>query len=311
MSPLISQKSVGAVRAAAIACAALACRTAPNPAPKPLDWAADDSAHVAWLEANGRRMSGSRVVVLAPPEQMPEAWQAALLDSLDRGVTELRRLIGAHSWQRIGERPIRYYLVRERMISHASGKDVVFISMFHVRNGQAPYLHEAAHELLAPPAPFFYDEYSDTLVAEAKFNASPYWLAEGLADVLANQAAAAAGTVEGDVFTIGGPAKADSTCAARLADNPYRTDLLRVVGGVGGVEALFTTERTKVAPTFYACAQSISKYLVELIGVERAVGLFPAFKTGDWAVSFEQAAGMPAAAFREKWQARLGVDPPR
>lgn len=311
MSPLIPQKPAWAVLAATIACTALACQAAPNPAPTPLDWAADDSAHVAWLEANGRRMSGRRVVVLAPPEQMPETWQAALVDSLDRGVTELRRLIGAHSWQRIGDRPIRYYLLPERMISHASGKDIVFISMFHVRNGQAPYLHEAAHELLAPPAPFFYDEYPDTVVAEAKFNASPYWLAEGLPDVLADRAAAAAGMVEGDVFTIGGPAKADSTCAARLADNPYRTDLLRVVGGEGGVDALFTTERTKVAPTFYACAQSISKYLVELIGMERAVGLFPAFKSGDWAASFEQAAGMPAAAFREKWRIRLGVDPPR
>lgn len=288
-----------------------ACHTARQLGAQPIDWNADDSAHIAWLENHGRRMEGKQVVVIAPPGQMNDMRQAALVDSLDRGIAELRRLVGAHSWQRIGNRPIRYYLVPERMISHASGKDIVFISMYHVNTGQAPYLHEAAHELLAPPAPFFYDEYPDTVVAEAKFNASPYWLAEGLPDVLADRAAAAAGMVEGDVFTIGGPAKADSTCAARLADNPYRTDLLRVVGGEGGVDALFTTERTKVAPTFYACAQSISKYLVELIGMERAVGLFPAFKSGDWAASFEQAAGMPAAAFREKWRIRLGVDPPR
>lgn len=303
-----------AILVAALTSALLACHSTPRPpapAPQTLDWNADDSAHIAWLDTHGRRMAAGGVVVAAPPEEMPEAWQAALVDSLDRGVVELRRLIGSHSWQRMGDQPIRYYLVSERMISHASGKGVVFISMFHVRNGQAPYLHEAAHELLAPPPPFFYAEYPDTVEAEAKFQAMPYWLAEGLPDVLARQAASAAQTVEGDVFKIGGLGKADSTCAARLRDNPYRAPLLRAIGGEGAVDALFTTDRPKVAPTFYACAQSMANYLVARIGMEAAVALFPVMKSGDWHGSFERAVGMPVAAFGAAWRARLGLDPPQ
>jgi hypothetical protein len=281
---------------------------AQEPAAQPLDWNATDSAHIALLQTSGRRMAGSQVVVWALPPEMTAGWQAALLDTLNRGVAEMRRMMGAPlSWQRIGNRPIQYYLVPERIISHASGRDIVFISMFHVRGGRAPYLHEAGHELLAPPAPFFYDEYPDTVVAERHFQAMPYWLMEGLPDVLANLAAAAAGTREGDVFAIGGPAQADSTCAARLADNPYRADLLRTLGGRGAVDALFTTDRVKVAPTFYACAQSISKYLVDLIGMPRSVELYPAVKRGDWEATLERAAGMPLESIRSRWQARLGL----
>jgi hypothetical protein len=278
------------------------------PAAQPIDWSANDSAHVALLETHGRRMVGRHVIILAPPDSLTVERQTALLDSLDRGVTELRRLIGPRSWQRIGNRPIKYYLVPERMISHASGKDVVFISMFHVNSGRAPYLHEAGHELLAPPPPFFYDEYPDTVRAEVEFQAMPYWLMEGLPDLLAQLAASAAGTREGDVFTIGGPARADSTCAARLAGNPFRADLLRVIGGKGPVDALFSTDRLKVAPAFYACAQSMSKYVVEIIGMEQAVEIFPAVKRGDWVATLERAAGMPLADLRARWRARLGVD---
>lgn len=285
--------------------------SAQQPAAQPLNWNADDSSRIAWLNANGRRMAGSQVIILAPPEEMTEAWQAALLDTLNRGVTELRRLMKAPlPWQRIGERPIQYYLVSERMISHATGKDVVFISMFHVRSGQAPYLHEASHELLAPPPPYSYEEYADTVVAEKAFQAKPFWLLEGIPDLMAYEAASAAGSVEGDVFTIGGPAKADSTCAARLSDNPFRAELLRSLGGQGPVEALFTTDRIKVAPAFYACAQSLSKYVVEAIGMPQAVELFPAIKRGDWIPTLERMAGKPLETIRSGWRSRLGIPGP-
>ena len=285
----------------------LACRPVPPPAPQPLNWNAGDSARVAWLDANGRRMTGEFIELLAPPAEMSEAWQAALLDSLDRGVAALRRLVGSHEWQRLGDRPIRYYLVAERMISHASGNGVVFVSMHHARSGDAPYLHEAGHELLAAPRPFFYVEYPDTVQAEAWFQGAPYWLMEGLPDLLAQQAASAAGTVEGDVFRIGTVEQTDSTCAARLAESPHRADLLRTMGGRGAVDALFTTDRAQVAPAFYACARSMAKFLVEQVGMERAVELFPAIKSGTWPAELERAAGMPVAALTAGWRSKLGL----
>lgn len=292
--------------AAAMCAGSLACRTMPPGAAQPLRWNADDSANVAWLESHGRRVAGRTVVVFAPPDEMTETWQAALADSLDRGVAALRRLIGSHAWQRLGDRPIRYYLVPERMISHASGHGAVFVSMHRVRGGDAPYLHEAGHELLAPPRPFYYDEYPDSAQAEAWFQATPYWLIEGLPDLLAQHAASAAGTIEGDVFRIGTLEQTDSTCAARLAASPYRADLLRTIGGKGAVDALFTTDRAGVAPAFYACARSMAMFLVETIGMERTLALFPAIKRGDWEPELERSASMSATALTSLWRRRLG-----
>lgn len=284
---------------------------AQQPAAQPLDWDADDSVNIAWLETHGRRLAGQQVVLWAPADLMSAVHQAALVDSLDRGVAELHRLIGSPlAWQRIGNRPIQYYLVADSIISHASGKDVVFISIYRALNGRAPYLHEATHELLSPPPPFYEDEYPDSAQAEAVFQAWPLWLTEGVPDVLAQQASSIAGVHEGDVFAIGGLAKVDSTCASRLTTNPWRADILRVIGGPGVVEALFTTDRRQVAPVFYACGQSMAKYVIELIGMEQTIALFPAIKNGDWTAMLERAAGMPLATLRARWQARLGLEGP-
>ena len=99
-------------------------------------------------------------------------------------------------------------------------------------------------------------------------------------------------------------------CAARLAASDYRVDLLRVIGANGAIDALFTTDRNKVAPAFYACAQSMSKFLVQEIGMDQSVALFPAMKRGDWVAMLEQAAGMPLSEVRRRWQIRLGIDSP-
>ena len=38
------------------------CHSVSPPAPQLLNWNADDSAHVAWLETYGRRIEGKQVV---------------------------------------------------------------------------------------------------------------------------------------------------------------------------------------------------------------------------------------------------------
>ena len=57
--------------------------------------------------------------------------------------------------------------------------------------------------------------------------------------------------------------RVDSTCAARLAESPRRSEILEKIGGQGRLEALFTEDRQTVAPTYYACSQAFTKYLVD------------------------------------------------
>ena len=212
-----------------------------------------------------------------------------------------------HPWQRIAERPVKFYLSPDRFVSHASGLDAVFISLARMRAGSAPYLHEASHELLTPHAPFYDDEHADTIVAKRVLAGWPLWLTEGLPDYLAQTVAAQERLHEGDVFQIGGLAVVDSVCAARAAAHPRRAELLRVVGAAGRIEALFTSERATVAPAFYACSQSMTKFLVEQIGVRQAVALFPAIKAGTWETEIGRMAGVPLPELRRRWLEKLGL----
>jgi hypothetical protein len=273
-----------------------------------IDWSADDSSRIAWLEQHGRTVRGRYAIVVAPADSVAEVAQRALTDTLDRGVTALRKLMGApHPWQRIAERPVKFYVSPDRFISHASGQDVVLVPLGRARNGTAPFLHEASHELLFARAPFTPWEYADTLVANKMDERWPLWLFEGLPDYLAQAVAASEHLHEGDVFTVGGLAVVDSVCAARANANPRRAELLRVVGATGRVDALFTTDRATVAPAFYACAQSMTKFLVERVGVRQIVALFPAIKTGSWEKDLGQAAGMPLVELRRRWLDKLGL----
>ena len=289
----------------------LACLLALSPmalrAQTPLNWDSDDSARVAFLTAHGRAYRGAQVIVWAPPDSLQPPWLAAFVDSLATSLRAMRQLMGGpYAWQRLGERPVTYYLSPGRFISHASGAGAVFISLTRVRAGGAPYLHEAGHELLAPPAPFSPFEYGDSIAEERAAARFPQWLNEGFPDYLAQATASATGFHEGDVFEIGGLAKVDSTCAARLAQSPRRAEIVERVGRPGRLAALFTTERAQVAPAFYACSQSFTKYVVDRVGVRAVVAVFPAIPSGNWVTDLEAAAGTSLEALRNAWLKVVG-----
>jgi hypothetical protein len=274
----------------------------PPATPAPLDWDRDDSARVAFLTAHGRAYTGAQLIVWAPPDSLDARWLTSFVDSLATSVAALRRLMGgAYAWQRIGQNPITFYLSPGRFVSHASGAGAVFISLTRVRSGGAPYLHEAAHELLAPPAPFAPYEYADSVAGERAAARFPQWLHEGFPDYLAQATARATGFREGDVFAIGGLAKVDSTCAARLAQSPRRAEILEKVGRPGRLQALFTSERAEVAPVFYACSQSFTKFVVDRVGVRTVVAAFPHIPGGTWVMDLEAAAGTSLEALRSAW----------
>lgn len=275
--------------------------------PAALDWWSEDSARIAFVRAHGEARSYPNVVIWAPTDSLDPRWLPSFEDSLSTGLQALRSLIGAHSWQRIGGRPVVFIFSPGRFISHATGQDTVLIALNHIRRGWAPYLHEAAHELLVPPAPFYPFEYPDTLLGEQKAAGFPFWLSEGLPDYLAQAVVQTTGFREGDVFEVGGLGKVDSTCRFRLSGHLQRREIAAKVGGQGRLPALYTTDRAQVAPTFYACSQSFTKFLVTKVGVASLVELFPGVPSGRWLANLESQAGASLPALRREWLAVLHV----
>jgi hypothetical protein len=270
-----------------------------------LNWWAEDSARAANLRMHGLELRRAGIVVWAPKDSLDQRWLTAFSDTLATAIAELRSLIGGpHPWQRTANRPLQFYLSPGRFVSHTDGNDRIFISVSRVRQG-APFVHEAAHELLSPRAPFWPDEYGDSSSmgrAEAVF---PFWLIEGLPDYLAQVVAASTGFNEGDVFGIGGLAKVDSACAARLAASNRRDEIRERVGRNGRLQALVTTERPQVAPVYYACSQSFTKHLADRVGVANLVAIMQHIPNGTWRSVLETAAGVTLERMREEWLAGI------
>lgn len=301
------------VRTVLLLCVTVATRgRSQAAAPTPIDWSEDDSARVAFLTAYGRTYASPPIIVWAPIDSLDPGWLAPFTDSLAAAVRGLKALIGGpRPSQRLGSRPIRFYLSPGRFVSHADGRGGVFISLARVRHWDAPFLHEAAHELLIPPPPFYPFEYPDSLAEEKAAAGFPFWLSEGLPDYLAQTTAAATGFPEGDVFAIGGLAKADSVCAARLTASSRQAEIRDRLGRPGRLEALFTTARGEVAPVYYACSQSFTTHLVARLGLPAVVALFPRIPAGTWRTDLESAAGEPLERLRRAWLAALGLTPGR
>ncbi|MEZ5283960.1 MAG: hypothetical protein R2712_03950 [Vicinamibacterales bacterium] len=269
---------------------------ASQPAPQALNWSADDGARIERLSREGTRLDGAHVVIWFPPS-LPRADGDALLARLDPGVEALRAKVGRHEWQSVREPRITYYLSDDQFVSHASGRGAVFVPMARVLDGRAPFLHEATHELLAARTPA-----GPGAPPPAR---RPLWLTEGLPDFIAQTVAAESGIREGDVFATGGLAGVDGVCATRAAT----ADGAVMAAAVGTLErpaALFTTDRPRFAPTFYACSFSFVKFLAGRAGlpaVVAAMGVPPS----DTVSALERAAGGPIAQLAADWRRAIGL----
>ncbi|MEZ5417419.1 MAG: hypothetical protein R2708_08750 [Vicinamibacterales bacterium] len=281
-------------RAAATALAL--CLAAPAAtAQQALNWSADDGQRIETLRTTGDHIEAANLVLWFPPS-LPRGDADALARRLDPAVAGLWAQVGTHDWQAVPKGPITYYLSDDAFVAHATGRGAVFVPMARVKDGRAPFLHEAVHELLAstrlgPPA--------------AGTPRPPLWLTEGLPDYVARGVAADLGLTEQGPFGTPSLAGVDAVCAERAA-TPDGAAMLPFVGGPGRPAALFTTDRARFAPTFYSCSFSFVKHLVGRSSLAAVVGLFG--ETPDvLAARLETIGGKPVAKVRADWLRAIGL----
>lgn len=237
-----------------------------------LNWDADDAKRIASLEATGRKTDGKLAVLWTPAGALDDGESAALIERVDRGVAALRKLIGVHAWQAVRDQRIRYYISDDPFVAHSvNGTEVVVMPLARLRDGRAPFFHEAAHALLGralPPGAGLLDPESRDRVTAAR----PMWLVEGIAEYFGKSAAQLAGVVDGDPFDSGGLDGMDRTCAQRSAIPPGER-VLPYIGALGAPAELFTVERPKYAPIFYPCSFSFTKHVAKIVGDQELIGL--------------------------------------
>ncbi|HEV2146701.1 MAG TPA: hypothetical protein VGR37_04725 [Longimicrobiaceae bacterium] len=293
-----------------------ACRQAgaaagPTPAPQaaaptPLRLLDDDSARVAALRSGGVSVEGRHVVAWFPRDSVPVGHMRALVDSLDAAIPAMQRFIGGpYPWQRLGRERITYYFVPERFVPHTADS-AVFIPLWRMTAGTAPHLHETVHVLVLPSTPYYPWELADSAEVARVRARLPLWLAEGYADYVAKALAEQLPFHEGDGLGTGSHAQVDSICAERLR-GPRGAEVAPYVGAPGVLPSLFTTERGAVAPTFYACASSFTKFLAERTSPQFLASLFPDIIPGRAEARIHERTGRTVPELRAEWLGRIGA----
>lgn len=274
---------------------ALIAAAAPAAAQQALNWSADDGQRIEMLRTKGDHIDATNLVLWFPPS-LPRAEAEALARRLDPAVAGLWARVGTHDWQVVPKSRITYYLSDDAFVAHASGRGAVFVPMARVKDGRAPFLHEAVHELLASRR---------LRPASPDGPRAPLWLTEGLPDYVARVVAAELGITEEGPFGTPALSGVDAVCAerARTADG---ATMLPFVAGPGRPDVLFTTDRARFAPTFYSCSFSFVKHLVASSSLRQVVGLFgetvPAL-----AARLAAIAGQPLADVRADWLRAIGL----
>lgn len=269
-----------------------------------LDWAAEDASRIAWLKTNGDTISTRSVKIWFPPDSVSRREVTDVSRQLDAAVPALVQLIGGpHEWQRHRGR-IVIYLAPDRFVSHATPEGAVFIPASRAVDGSAPYLHEISHVLLRPKGLHTPSDFPDSVDAARVAATRPYWLTEGLPDFMAQEVAASHSFPEGDVFEMGGPLGADSTCASYQAD-ASNAAIVAAVGELGPLSSLFTEARENIAPVFYTCAYSFTRFVALETSASFLASLFPTMAEGQVEERILEGTGRSMVEWRRLWRDQL------
>ena len=174
------------------------------------------------------------------------------------------------------ENRIRFYVSSQVTISQAMGSSIL-LPMQKVMNRTAPYLHETSH-ILAP------------------CRDCPMWFSEGLASYIQSYVGEHMGGYDGAVFTRHGNSGIDRDSARWLARDKGQAVLPFV--GKHGEPPEIAYDRSGVAAPFYVMSQSLIKFIVERIGIEKLETVLIA---EDFEDAFQKATGKTADQWKDEW----------
>ena len=188
------------------------------------------------------------------------------------------------SWARRSE-PVRFIVSERTTMSRTYGV-VVHLPADRVRARTAPYLHESVHVLVP-------------------FRGSRVWLSEGLACYLESWVSEHRGGYDAHVFTRAGDRGIHAAAGRWLASDGGRAVLPWV--GQAGQPPELDQDRSGVARPFYVLSHSLTKYLVDSVGLDRVVRVATA---SDAPSIFERETGRSSRSGRATgWRAAPAIAP--
>ena len=261
-----------------------------------LDWAADDGTRVATLKKEGARLE-SQHVNLWFPKSFARADAEALVRRLDPGVAGLWQRVGPHKWQAVPQGKITYYLSDDAFVAHATGRGAVFVPIARVqRRARAVSARSDARTTRL-----------DSKGPRSRRASTPTAIVANGGVRRLYRAARRRGCWDHRAWAVW---HSDLTLAGVDAGvrgtrpTPDGATMLPYVGGDERPDILFTTDRSRFAPTFYACSFSFVKYLADRIGLNELVNLF-AFGPTEMRARLDRFGDRTLSDRRTEWLRRL------
>ena len=90
------------------------------------------------------------------------------------------------------------------------------------------------------------------------------------------------------------------------SNGEWGNDDARTSAATDDPEVLYTTERSRFAPTFYACSFSFVKYLADQVGLNELINLF-AFGPADMNARLDRLGGKKLSEWRAEWLRLLNL----
>lgn len=225
-----------------------------------------DSANITHLIDVGVKIQKRNIIAWFPKDSLPEREMNKIVDTLIIGVKAAENFIKAPlAWQtHQKDTPYTYYFRLDSFVSHASGAGFVSIPFWRIKRGQAPWLHEAIHEMLNSKQ----GNWANTSISrEERSKNDPMWLAEGLPDYISIEVSKKLRLPLFDVFSNSYRTNIDSICKEDLKGQKADR-VISSIGKKGIMPELFSTERRLYIAPFYHCSCSFVKYMAEVYGLE-------------------------------------------
>jgi hypothetical protein len=262
-----------------------------------------DSLNITNLVNNGIKITKGKAICWFPKDSLSEKQMSQIADTLNTGIAAAEKFINAPlSWQvHLMNDPYVFYFRLDSFISHASLYGFVSVPFWRIKNGKAPWLHEALHEMLYSKS----DKWFSPAMTEQFANENmPLWLYEGLPDFIAMQVASQNHLRHFDVFSNSISTNADSLFLKDIKPGNASYVISRI-GTKGVMPELFSKNRADYAPGFYHGSCSFVKFIVENYGLDVLLTAISSFEKEN--ESIEAATGKPLTTLKKEWLEKLNV----
>ncbi len=263
-----------------------------------------DSLNIVSLINNGVQIKKGKVICWFPKDSLNSERMTGIADTINIGIIAAEKFINAPlPWQHHpADMPLTFYFRRDTIISHASLAGFLSVSFWRIKEGKAPWLHEALHEILYGKD----NNWFQKSVAEDYFMKNmPLWLAEGLPDYIAMQVSHLNKLHWYDVFSRSINSDVDSMFIQNVKSEKGKY-IISFIGAKGVMPELSSKERQQYAPGFYHGSCSFVQFIAERYGLEVLLNAISSFQKEHEVI--ETKTGKPIAELKKDWLKKIGID---